>query len=157
MESEKLVYWATLGVLATAAITGFSTEHRGWSDRLADRSIAMISQASGKARSYAEIARVVLGSGEQDSVGALQPDLAGLNEVQDEVRNEVQNGVQSVVQNHLACVQRALVRRQAKMARFQAMRVQVRMLKLSPRTIVWPKGNLVVEVPQSPQVQVDSF
>jgi hypothetical protein len=155
MESEKLVYWATLGVLATAAITGVSTEHRGWSDGLADRSIAMISQASGMARGYAEIARVVLESGEQDSVGALQPDLAGLNEVQDKVRNEVQND--SEVQNHLACVQRVLVRRQAEMAKFRAMRVQVRMLKLSPRTIVWPNGNLVVEVPQSPQVQVGTF
>jgi hypothetical protein len=31
------------------------------------------------------------------------------------------------------------------------------MLKLSPRTIVWPNGKLVVEVPQSPQVQVDTF
>jgi hypothetical protein len=112
---------------------------------------------TGKARSYAEIARVVLGRGEQDSVGALQPDLASLNEVQDEVRNEVQNDVQSEVQNHLACAQRELVRRQAEMARFQAMRVQVRMLKFSPRTILWPNGKLVVEVPQSPQVQVDTF
>ena len=90
-------------------------------------------------------------------MGALQTDLAGLNEVQDEVRNEVQNDVHSEVQNHLVCVQRALVRRQAEMARFRAMRVQVRMLKLSPRTIVWPNGNLVVEVPQSPQVQVGTF
>ena len=40
MESEKLIYWVTLGVLALATTTGFVTEHRGWSDRLADRSIA---------------------------------------------------------------------------------------------------------------------
>jgi hypothetical protein len=152
MESEKLVYWATLGVLAMAVITGVATE-RGWSDRLADRSIAMISRASEKARSYAEIARVVLESGEVDSVRAPQPELASLNEVQSEVQNEVQDQVQ----NRLACVQRVLVHRQAEMARLQAMRVQVRMLKRSPRTIVWPNGRLVVEVPQPPQVRVDTF
>ena len=46
MDSEKAMYWMTLGVLALAATTGFVTEHRGWSDRLADRSVAMVSQAS---------------------------------------------------------------------------------------------------------------
>jgi hypothetical protein len=152
MESEKLVYWTTLGVLAMATMTGVATE-RGWRDRLADRSIAMISQVSEKASRYAEIARVALGSGEVDPVRAPYPELAGLNEVQTEVQNEVQDQVQ----NRLACVQRVLVRRQAEMARLQAMRVQVRMLKRSPRTVVWSGGNLVVEVPQPPQVRVDTF
>jgi hypothetical protein len=153
MESEKLVYWTTLAVLAMATMSGFATEHRGWSDRLADRSIAMISQASEKASRYGEIAGVVLGSDEVGSVRGPQPELAGLNEIQSEVQNEVQDQVQ----NRLACVQRVLVRRQAEMARLQAMRVQARMLKRSPRTIVWPNGRRVVEVPQPPQVRVDTF
>jgi hypothetical protein len=152
MESEKLVYWTTLGVLAMAAISGVATE-RGWSDRVADHSMTMFSRASAKASKYAEIARAVLGSDEADSVRAPQPEFAGLNEIQGEVQNEAQDQVQ----NRLACMQRVLVRRQAEMARLQAMRVQVRMLKHSPRTVVWSGGNLMVEVPQAPQVQVDTF
>lgn len=152
MESEKLVYWTTLGVLAMATMTGVATE-RGWRDRLADRSMAVISQVSEKASRYAEIAGVVLGSDEVDSMRTSQPELAGLNEIQGEVQSEVQDQIQ----NRLACVQRVLVRRQAEMARLQAMRVQVRMLKRSPRTVVWSNGNLVVEVPQPPQVQVHAF
>ena len=46
MESEKIMYWLTLGVLAMATITGFATEQRGWEDRLAQRTISMLSQAS---------------------------------------------------------------------------------------------------------------
>jgi hypothetical protein len=31
----------------------------------------------------------------------------------------------------------------------QAMKVQVRMLKRSPRTMVWPARNMVIEIPQT--------
>src|ERR1700682_2394399 len=138
MESEKMVYWMTLGVLAMAAIIGFVTEHQGWGDRLADRSIAMMmSQASEKARYYAEIAGIVLGTSEGDAVHPAQAEISFQNEVQGEV------------ENHMACVQRVLVRHQAELARLQAMRVQVRMLKHSPRTIVWPSRNMVIEIPQA--------
>jgi hypothetical protein len=132
MESEKIMYWVTLGVLAMAATTGFVTGHRGWSDRLADRSIAMVSQASDKARNYAEVASLVLGKGDGDVVDTNQPEIA----VQAEFQNE-------------ACVQRVLVRHQAELARLQAMRVQVRMLKRSPRTILRPARDMVIEVPQT--------
>jgi hypothetical protein len=137
MESEKVLYWMTLGVLAMATTTGFVTGHRGWGDRLADRSIAMVSQASERAMNYAEMASMVMGSGDRDSGRSLQTVIE--------------------VQNRLACVQRVLVRRQVEMSRLQAMRMQVRMLKQSPRTIVWPNPKLVIEVPQPPQVQVDTF
>jgi hypothetical protein len=137
MESEKVLYWMTLGVLAMATITGLVTEHPGWGDRLADRSIAMVSQASETAMNYAEMAGMVMGSGDRDSGRSLQTVIE--------------------VQNRLACVQRVLVRRQAEMSRLQAMRMQVRMLKRSPRTIVWPNSSMVIEVSQPPQVQVDTF
>jgi glutamine amidotransferase PdxT len=141
MESEKIMYWMTLGVLAMAATTGFVSEHRGWGDRLADRSIAMMSQASEKARNYAEIASLVLGRGEGDAVNDVQPEIAFQNEFQDAVQGEVEN--------HMACVQRVLVRHQAELARLQAMKVQVRMLKRTPRTMVWPARNMVIEIPQA--------
>ena len=144
MESEKLIYWLTLGVLAMATTTGLVSEHRGWSDRLADRSIAMMTRASEKARNYAEIAGVLWGSNEGEAVQPAQVEAALQNEFQDEA--------QRVVDPHLACVQRILARRQAEFARRQAMRVQVRMLQRAPRTTAWPMQNIVVEVPQTPEL-----
>jgi hypothetical protein len=141
MESEKTMYWMTLGVLAMAAVTGFVSEHRGWSDRLADRSIVVISQASEKARNYAEIAGVLWGSGDSDAARPAQVEVAFQNEIQDKVQSEVDN--------HMACVQRVLARHQAELARLQAMKVQVRMLKRSPRTMVWSAQNMVIEIPQT--------
>jgi hypothetical protein len=141
MESEKIMYWMTLGVLAMAATPGFVTGHRGWSDRLADRSIAMMSQASEKAGNYARIAGVLWGSSDGDAVHPAQFEAAFQNEFQDEIQGEVDN--------HLACVQSVLARHQAELAGLQAMKVQVRMLKRSPRTIVWSARNVVIEIPQT--------
>jgi RNase P subunit RPR2 len=141
MESEKVAYWLTLGVLAMAATTGFVSEHRGWGDRLADRSIAMVAQASDEARNYVEIASLVLGRGEVDFVNTSQPEIA--------IQNEFQDAVQGEVGNQLACMQRVLVRHQVELARLQAMKVQMRMLKRYPRTIVRPAQKIVVEVPQT--------
>ncbi len=83
----------------------------------------------------------MLGTGEGDVTYTAQPEIA--------VQNEFQNEIQSDVENHMACVQRVLVRHQAELARLQAMRVQVRMIKRSPRTIVWPARNMVIEIPQT--------
>ncbi len=124
-----------------AATTGFVTGQRGWGDRIADRSIAMMSDASEKARNYAEIATLLLGKGDGDVVYTARPEIAVQNESQDEVQGEVDN--------HLACVQRVLVRHQAELARLQAMKVLVRMLKRTPRTMVWPARNMVIEIPQN--------
>ena len=112
MESEKMMYWVTLGVLAMAAITGAVSGQPGWGEHLASRSVAMMSQTSEAVANYAEIAGMVLGSREDDSV----------------------RPVSSVVeaQNRLACVQRVLVRRQAELVRVQAIRVRVRALERAP-------------------------
>jgi len=141
MESEKVAYWMTLGVLAMAAITGFVSGHQGWSDRLADRSIAIVSQASEKARNYAEIASVVLGSSAGDAVQSGQPEA--------EFQNDLQDVVQGEVENQMACVERIMMRQQAELARLQAMKVRVRTLKRAQRTIVWPAQNTVIEIPQT--------
>jgi hypothetical protein len=138
MESEKVMYWVTLGVLALATTTGFVNEHRGWGDRLAERSLAFVSQASQTAANYAEIAGMAIGSGERDSAS---PSPAVVD-VHDFVQNEVQA--------RLACVQSTLARRQAEMMRLQAMRVQVRMMGRPARAIVW-NPNIFIEVPQPPQ------
>jgi hypothetical protein len=135
MQSDKMMYWVTLGVLAMAAITGAVSGQAGWGERLAGRSVAMMSRASAAAANYAEIAGMVLGSREDDSV---RP-----------VRTVVE------AQNRLACVQRVLVRRQAELVRVQAMRVRVRALERIPRTIAVPAQNIVIEIPEAPQAPED--
>ena len=145
MESEKVMYWLTLGVLALATTTGFVDGHRGWGDRLAERSLAFVSQASQTAANYAEIAGMAIGSGERDSAS---PSPAVI---------DVHNFVQSEVQARLACVQSSLVRRQAEMMRLQAMRVQVRTMDRPARAMVWSNPNIVIEVPQPPQARINTF
>ena len=145
MESEKVMYWVTLGVLALATTTGFVNQHRGWGDRLAERSLALVSQASVAAANYAEIAGMAMGSGERDS----ESSSPAVVDVHDFVQNEVQA--------RLACVQSTLVRREAEMTRVQAMRVQVRMMDRPARAIVWSNPSVVIEVPQPPQTQINTF
>lgn len=143
MESEKTMYWMTLGVLAMAAVTGFVSEHRGWSDHFAERSIAVVSQASEQARNYAQMAGMLWESSEADAGRPAQLEAAFQNELRDETQSEVDS--------HMACTQRVLARHQAELARVQAtnMKVQVRMLKYSLRTTDWPARNMVIEIPQT--------
>jgi len=136
MESDKLIYWMTLGALGLATISGFVTGHQGWGDRLADRSIAMTAEASGVAKSYAEIAGMMLGSAQTDS----EDSSPAVIDVQDEIQNEVQP--------QLACAERILLKRQAQLARLQAVKIRLRAVERVPRTIVWPSPRIVVEVPQ---------
>ncbi len=145
MESEKIMYWLTLGVLAMATITGFATGHRGWEDLVAQRTISMMSQASEGAANYAGLADFVLGRQENDLAN---PALAVID-----VNSDIQNDVQA----RLACAQHILVRRQAELVRLQAMRVRVQALQRAPRTIVWPARNIVVEIPQPPETPEDTF
>jgi len=140
MESEKAMYWMTLGVLALATATGFVTEHRGWSDRLVDRSVAVVAQASDVAAHYAEVADLMLGRGESD--------LASPADAMIDVANGAQDNVQAEVQAQLACARRTLVRRQAELVRLRAIRVQVRALERAPRTIVLPARNMVIQIHQ---------
>jgi hypothetical protein len=148
MESEKVMYWMTLGVLALATATGFVSEHRGW-DRLVDRSAAVVSQASDVAAHYAEMADLML---ESDENGSANPAHAVID-----IANNGQDDVQAEVQSHLVCARRTLIRRQAQLVRLQAIRVQVWALKRAPRTIVLPARNMVIEIPQAPELPEDTF
>lgn len=144
MDSEKVMYWVALGVLALATTTGFVTGHRGWSDTLAERSITVVSQASGMASTYAEIAGLALGRGEND----LSDPTPAMVDIQSETQTDVRDEVQNEIETRLACVQGRLARRQPDRARLQAMRVRVRMVERSPRTLVLPRQHVVIEVPQ---------
>jgi hypothetical protein len=132
MQSEKVMYWMTLGVLVLATTTGFISENRECGNRMVERSIAMASRASEAAANYAANYAALAGL----AVGRQENDLAFSPRAVAEVQTRV------------ACVQRTLARRQVELARVQAMKAQVRMLKRSPRAIVWPAQNLVIEVQQ---------
>ena len=142
MESDRLIYWMALSVLAVATVSGLANGHRGWGDRFTDRSIALVTQVSGVARNYAQVAGLVLGR-EDDFE---DPSTALI---------DIQNDVQNEIQPRLACAERVLVKRQAQMARLQALRVRVRTMERVPRTIVWSNPNIVIEVPQPPEIPVD--
>jgi hypothetical protein len=51
-----------------------------------------------------------------------------------------------------------LARNQAALARVQAERLRVRVIDRGPRSINWPDGQVVVDVPPPPQIeQGDTF
>jgi hypothetical protein len=147
MESEKTIYWMTLGVLALATINGLATGHKGWGDRLADRSIAMVAEASGVAKNYAEVAGVVLGTDRTDATFAPQALL--------DVKSDIQSAVQYDLRPRLACAERILVKRQAQLARLQALKVRLRTVERMPRTITWSEPHIIVEVPELPEIPAD--
>jgi hypothetical protein len=147
MEFEKTIYWMTLGVLALATINGFAAGHKRWADRLADRSIAMVAEASGVAKNYAEVAGMMLGT-DQTDVGLAPQALL-------DVQNDVQSDLQSEFQPRLACTERILVKRQAQMARLQALKFRLRTVERMPRTIIWSEPRIVVEVPELPEIPED--
>lgn len=173
MKSEKITYWLALGVFALSTATGFFTEHRawddrGWGDRLAERSAAVLSRASEAAAKYNGIVGMVLGSRDEDTdsedtAQALVDLRSGFqNSAQSSIQNSIQNSVQIEVRNRLVCMQHILASRQAEMSRLQAMRVHVQMLQRNPRTMVarsavWPDQRTAIDVPQPPLVQVDTF
>jgi len=137
MESEKVMYWMTLSLLALAMTSGFVSKHRAWGDAMLNRSIEAASQASYMAANYAGIAGTMFGV--KDSDFAL-PSQAMIQ-----------------AQNSVACMQRTLVRRQAELARWQAMKVRVRALERVSRIDEWPSQEMVIEVPQPARTTDDTF
>jgi hypothetical protein len=150
MECEKLMYWLTLGALALATTTGLVT-HRGWGDRLAERSVALVTQGSEIIANNAEIAGMILGDGENVFAGAPQV----MINVEDE--DATRASAVSQVQTRVACVQRSLARHQAEMDRVHAMRIRMPKLKFVQRTIDVPGQHFVIQVPEEVAAPGDTF
>jgi len=131
MASEKAIYWTAVGVLALAVMNGFVSQYRGWASRLADKSIAVVEQASEMAAGYVNLAAGRENDGFKPKERAV-------------VRAQVR----------LARVQSSLARHQAEMARVQAIRAQV-MEPGIQAVIACPRENLVITVPQPPQISED--
>jgi len=147
MASEKAVYWMALSILALAGANGFVTEYRGWAGRLADRSIAMVEQASEMATGHADRAT---------------PGRMNVVRMNDDIGRLV------CAQVRLAQVQTNLPRHQAEMIRAQVDAIRVRMLNqtmlnqsmldqsmldqsISAAIAARPRPNIVIDVPEPPE------
>ena len=134
MTSDKEMYWIAVGVLAVAALNGFVSRLGESIPALADRSLALVSQASQSAADYLETARMTLGDRDLDFA---PPSMAVVR-----------------AQTRLACIQARLARNQSAQARVQAQRFRVRVLESSPQSVTWPGGHVVIDVPH-PQIEQD--
>jgi len=126
MASEKAVYWMAVSVLALAVANGFVSEYRGKAARLADRSIAMVEQASEMATAYVNPA----------TPGRKSDDL----------------GQAVCAQVRLARIQSNLARHQAEMVRVQVGGIRVRLLEQRiGAAIARSRPNIVLDLPQPPE------
>jgi hypothetical protein len=122
------------GALALGAVNGFVTRLGESVPQLADRSVAIVTQASETARNLPEIAGLTMrGDGQEFDF----PQMAEM-----QVR----------AQTRLTCIQAAEVRNPAAMARMQAQRIRASMPEHGPGSITWPGGHIVIE---GPQVQIE--
>jgi hypothetical protein len=135
MTSEKAMYWMAVGVLAVGALNGLVNRVGELVPWLADRSLALVSQASQTAADYVETARMTLGG---DQLELAPAPMAVVR-----------------AQTGLACIQATLARNQAALDRVQAQRLRVRVLGSRPRSITWPGGHVVIDLPQPPQIEQD--
>ncbi|HXP17760.1 MAG TPA: hypothetical protein VN868_11720 [Terriglobales bacterium] len=133
MTSEKAMYWMAVGVLAVGALNGLVNRVGELVPWLADRSLALVSQASQTAADYVETARMTLGG---DHLELAPAPMAVVR-----------------AQTGLASIQATLARNQAALDRVQAQRLRVRVLGSRPRS--WPGGHVVIDLPQPPQIEQD--
>ena len=127
MASERAMYWTAVGVLALSATNGFVSEYRGWAGRLADKSIAMAEQASEIAASYAN-----LGTPDRDN---------------DDLKQLVRAQVRMVR------VRSTVGRHQAEIVRAQVEGIRARVMEHGVQAVIaCPRPNIVIDVPEPPQV-----
>jgi hypothetical protein len=135
MTSEKAMYWMAVGVLAVGALNGLVNRVGESVPWLADRWLALVSQASQTAADYVETARMTLGG---DDLELAPAPMAVVR-----------------AQTRLACIQATRARNEAVLDRVQAQRLRVGVIGSRPRSITWPGGHVVVDLPQPPQIEQD--
>ena len=146
MASEKAVYWMALSVLVLAVTNGFVSEYRGWAGRVADKSIAMVEEASEIASGYADPA----------TLGRMK--MSRMNVVQNDDLGRL-----VCAQVRLAHVQANLPRHQAEMIRAQVDAVRAQMLsqkmlgqkmldqRIRAAIAARTQPNIVIDVPEPPE------
>lgn len=160
MASEKAMYWMAVCVLALGVANGLVSEHTGWADRLADRSLLLLDRASETATRYAGVVATRL-DGDNLKLGKL--DLGNFN-LGDLNLGDRHGGNRLLAraeisavraQARLACVEGALARRHGEMARLQAQRIRVRVREQAREFIASPGEKLVIDVPETPETSAD--
>ena len=128
MVSQKLSYWMAVSVVALFFGNNFAIWHGDSVRCLTNLALAAVEQVSGSATRYMATAEVMLGRGETHLAG-VQTRLA-------------------CAETRLASVQTVIASHQAAMARVEAERAQMMALEQLRGTVVRPRQNLRMSLPQ---------
>jgi hypothetical protein len=136
MVFEKAAYWIAVGVLALFVSNNFAARHRGEVRCLANQSLAAVEQVSGHAARLIGMAEMMLGRGETRFVQA-HTTLAG-------------------AQTRLASVESAIASHEAALARVEAERSRMIAMQQMRATVVCPRQNLRMVIPELPETRTDN-
>jgi hypothetical protein len=128
MVSAKVGYWMTVGVLALFASNHLAGRYQGEGRCLVSRSVAAVQRMSGQATRFVATAEMMLGGGETHLVRA-QSALAH-------------------TQTRLASMETVLASHEAALAKAQAKREELMDLQQLRSTVVCPRQNLRIAMPQ---------
>ena len=129
MAWEKATYWMAVAVLAVVAGNSFVNRHQECWRELADRSLQLAEEVSGRGMASMSVAEMMVGQGEDHFVQA-QAKLA-------------------CVQNRLASMDVAMARGQAGLAKLQAKRAQFAAVEQLRSRLICPRQGLTMVVPRS--------
>ena len=128
MVFEKAAYWIAVGVLALFVTNHFAGRYENEARCLASQSLAAVEQLSGQATRVIAMTETMLGRG-------------GAHFVQTQT-------MVACAQTRLASVQTVIASHEAVLARVQAEHARSEALQQLRRTIVCPRQNLRISVPQ---------
>ncbi len=135
MGSEKATYWIAVGVLAVVVGSNFAARHADGVRCLADRSLAAVERVSGQGDRLVAMAEMMLGRGET-RFARTQTTLAH-------------------AQTRLVSVQTAVACREAAFARIEAEHARIEAMQQLRGTVICPRQNLRIEIPQPPAMRTD--
>jgi hypothetical protein len=130
MGSEKALYWTAVSVLALLAGNHFAARQADGLGRFANRSLALIEQASGYANRFMATAEMMIVSD-------------GTHFAQAQTRL-------ACAQTRLASVQTVIAQREAAFARVQAERAQIAAMQPLRGGVICPRERLRMATPRLP-------
>ena len=128
MVFEKAAYWIAVGVLALFVTNHFAGRYEDEARRLASQSLTAVEQLSGEATRFMAMTEAMLGRGENHF---------------DRSQTMV-----ACARTRLASVQTVLASHEAALARVQAEHARIEALQQLRGTIVCPRQNLMMSLPQ---------
>jgi hypothetical protein len=135
MGSEKALYWTVVSVLALLAGNHFAARQADGLGRFANRSLALIQQASGYANRFMATAEMMLGRD-------------GTHFAQAQTRL-------ACAQTRLASVQTVVAQHEAAIARVEAEHARVPAMQELGGTVICPRQHLRIVIPEIPATRTD--